>query len=164
MEDALSIVFGLCCAFGPFIVMIMVGLVGRQREIWHFRDLDEREGATRGFVATQSKHFLAPAGNQPPAMLVSEVVIASDYLKTYFAKWRHFFGGEVRSYQRMLERARREAALWLIEQASQMGYNAICNVRLETADIGGAMNTKGTAMAAVIATATAYQTSIGSQS
>ena len=34
----------------------------------------------------------------------------------------------------------------------------------ETADIGGALNTKGTAMAAVIATATAYQTSIGSQS
>ena len=96
----------------------------------------------------------------PPQMYVAEVVIATDYLKTFLAGLRKFFGGEIRSYQTLLVRARREATLRILEQARQQGYNAICNLRLENADIGGNNNAKGVAMVAILASATAYRASI----
>ena len=91
-------------------------------------------------------------------MICAEVVISSDYLKSYLGSWKKFFGGEIRGYQRLLERARREALLRLQQQATEMGYNALCNVRLETADLAGQGNQqkKQLVMATLLATATAY--------
>lgn len=107
-------------------------------------------------IATQSKQFLRPRpGGGPPSLIVAEVVVASDYLKTFAATLRNIFGGNVRSFETLLERARREATLRLLDQAREQGYNAICNLRLEAPNIGG-MNRKGAAMATIIGTATAY--------
>jgi uncharacterized protein YbjQ (UPF0145 family) len=94
-------------------------------------------------------------------MIVKEVVIASDYLKSFLAKLRNIFGGEVRSFETLLERARREALLRIIEEAQSNGYNAICNLRMDTAEIGGNLDKKGAAMATILASATAYRTTIG---
>ena len=44
----------------------------------------------------------------------------------------------------------------IIEQARSQGYNAVCNVRLETADVGGSSSRRRAAMAAILASATAY--------
>jgi len=60
----------------------------------------------------------------------------------------------MRSFQTILERARREAMVQLAEQAEARGYNAVCNVRIETAQIGGKQ--KGVMMAAIQAAATGY--------
>ena len=42
-------------------------------------------------------------------LVMGEVVIASDYFKTFVASLRNIVGGEVKAYQTMLSRARREA-------------------------------------------------------
>ena len=94
-----------------------------------------------------------------PVSVTAEVVVGSDYLKSWLAGWRNIFGGELKSFQSLQERAKREVILRLVQRARENGMNAICNVRINSADIGG--NTSGgkkkVPMAAVIATATAYR-------
>ena len=60
------------------------------------------------------------------------------------------------SCQTLLIRPRREALLRIVEAASQQGYNAVCNVRFETADVGGISTMRKVAMVAIVASATAY--------
>ncbi|MEM9186033.1 MAG: heavy metal-binding domain-containing protein [Planctomycetota bacterium] len=149
-------------------VLIQIGFVlffltlgffaGGFNERRHFKRLEEREAANKGFIVTQLKTFPGGASDaRPPQVFMAEAVIASDYLKTFLAGIRKFFGGEMGSYQSLLERSRREALLRIIEQATAAGYDTACNLRYETADIGGSTNPqKFTVTVAVIATATAY--------
>jgi uncharacterized protein YbjQ (UPF0145 family) len=70
---------------------------------------------------------------------------------------RKIFGGEMKSYQSLLVRARREALQRVVEQARSMGYNAICNVRYDSTDIGGVSKRKNkVVMVTILASATAY--------
>ena len=101
----------------------------------------------------------AVPGQEPPRMFVGEAVIATDYLKSFLAKFRNLFGGEIKSYQSLLDRARRESLLRILEQARADGYNAICNVRFATADIGGNSAMRRVATVAILASATAYHAS-----
>ena len=142
-----------------FTVPLALGwFIGGSVERSHIANLTARENVLRAaMVVTQTKQMLYPTINHghPPTMLTAEVVIASDYLKTFLASFRRFFGGEIRSYQRMLDRARREATLRLIEEAQRRGYNAVNNVRLQPCEIGGPA-----AMAVIIASGTAYHSGI----
>lgn len=143
------------------IALLAVGLfAGGYSERRHLRDLDRREAANCDILVTQVKSFPGHVtGGDAPQMIFGEVVIASDYLKTFLASIRNFFGGQVGSFQKMLIRARREATLRIVEEARRQGYNAVCNVRLETADVGGNSATqgkRGMVMAAILASGTAY--------
>ncbi len=144
----------------PIALLALGLLAGTYAERRHIRNLDQREAATSGMLVTQIKTYPGNVpGDRPPGAIFAEAVIATDHFKTFLARLRNFFGGEVGSYQKMLTRARREAALRILEQARQEGYNAVCNIRLETADIGGNSATqgkKGMVMAATLASATAY--------
>ena len=144
----------------PIALLALGFFAGGYTERRHFRILEKREAATSDMIATQIKSFPGQvSGPTPPQMIVAEAVIATDYLKSFLASIRNFFGGQVGSYQTMLVRARREALLRILEQARRQGYNAICNVRLETADVGGNSATagkRGMVMAAILASATAY--------
>lgn len=144
--------------FGLFIFLILLGLViGGWAERSHFGHLQQREAATKGFPVTQVKSFIQPKSDgKPPTLIVSEVVIASDYFKTFAAGLRNLFGGDVKTFERMMERARREVTLRLIEQAQQRGYSALCNVRINTANIAGT-SSRANAMATILAWATAYE-------
>ena len=160
MGALIGIAIQLLVFLGPLFLFGFV--IGRTVEKRHFQSIEERETANRDILVTQIKTFpMAVSGASPPLAVMSEVVIASDYLKSFLASWRNIFGGEVKSFQKLQERAKREAILRLIEDAKSRGYNAVCNVRVNSADIGG--NTSGrknkVPMAAVIATATAYHAS-----
>ena len=147
--------------FVMFLFLLAIGLfVGGATERQHFRRLQRREDRQADLVVSQLKSFpYATAGDAPPRMVVAEVVIATDYLKSFLAKLRNIFGGGVRSYETLLVRARREATLRILEEARRQGYNAVCNIRLETADVGGNSSEHRVAMAAIIATGTAYHAS-----
>ena len=153
MEILIPILFFLV----PLIICGVV--IGRTVEKRHFKNLDEREAASRDILVTQIKSFPNAANSGPPPNLIlAEVVIGSDYLKSFFANWRNFFGGEIRSFQTLQERGKREVILRLVEQAREQGYNAICNVRVMPADVGGntTAKKKQMPMAVVIASGTAY--------
>ena len=156
MDAPIIIGLQLLIFIGPLFICGF--LIGRNVEKRHFRSLEEREAATRNVLVTQVKSFpMAITDAGPPTVVLAEAVIASDHLKSFLAVWKNIFGGEIRSFQTLQERAKREAILRLVENATHQGFNAVCNVRVMTADIGG--NTSGgrkTPMAAVIATGTAY--------
>lgn len=145
---------------GTFLVFLTLGfVVGGYMERRHLADLAEREARVVGVLATQVKSFPFAGPSQPaPTMLVAETVVSSDYLKSFLAGWRSIFGGEVRSFRTIMERARREALVQLKEQAVQSGYNAICNLRIDTADVGGrgANQKNKIVMASILASGTAY--------
>jgi uncharacterized protein YbjQ (UPF0145 family) len=143
-----------------FVVPLLVCglLIGRTVERRHLAQLQAAESARGDFLVTQSKSFPhAAPSDAPPALLAAEVVIASDYLKTFLSAWRNLFGGEMRSFSLMVDRAKREALVRLVDQAQAAGYNGLCNVRIDTVDLGGLSSQGKAAMAACIATATAYR-------
>jgi len=143
-------------AFVLFFLALGYG-VGSLAERRHFHSLDERERLNHDFLVTQLKSFPNHAPSSlPPQLILAETVVATDYFKTFVAKLRGLFGGEVRSFHSLLSRARRESTQRIVEQARELGYNAICNLRIETADIGGSTGKRKAAMVAIIASATAY--------
>ncbi len=150
---------GLIIQLGIVLCLLAIGFfAGSYFEGRHFKRLQRREATHQGFIVSQIKSFPgAIASGQPPQAFFAEAVISSDYLKTFLSNIRKFFGGEMKSYHSLLERARREALMRIIEQASAAGYDTACNLRYETADIGGATNPRrGVVTVAVIASATAY--------
>ena len=150
---------GLIIQFSIFASLLALGLfVGGYVERRHFADLARREEETQHMLVTQVKSFPSMSFQKEPTMLCGEVVISSDYLKTFLSAIRKLFGGELKSFQTLLVRARREALLRLKEEARDQGYDAICNVRLETAAIAGKGNNSKNKimMASILATGTAY--------
>lgn len=144
----------------PLVLIVLGFVVGRSREKDHLEDLDRREAVLGGMLISDVRRYVADVDpKHAAAMVTGEAVIASDYLKNVLAGLRNIFGGEMQSYLTLVSRARREAILRMMEQAHRRGYDAICNVRLETADIGAnTSNRKGGApMAAVHAWGTAYR-------
>jgi len=142
------------------VLVAVIGLawaIGTLTERRHLAQLAQRESENGLFYMSQIKTFPGVvASNSAPRLIVAEAVVATDYFKTFIASIQRLFGGEIACYQILLERARREATQRLVEQASQLGYNAICNLRLQTADMGNATSGKGATVVAILASATAY--------
>ncbi|MEO0529552.1 MAG: heavy metal-binding domain-containing protein [Planctomycetota bacterium] len=154
--DAIGLLFQL----GFVAILLLLGLFsGTFLERSHFKRLDRREAETKGVIVTQLKSFPGGASPElPPKMFAAEAVIASDYFKSFLSGIRKFFGGEMRSYLSLLERARREAQCRVVEQAAAEGYDTIGNLRFETVDIGGATNPKRPVVTvAILAVGTAYK-------
>ena len=150
---------GLLVNLAPVLLLLLLGwAVGRTAERLHFRSIRKREEALAYVLVTDVKTFPGGADAAGHATMVTgEVVIATDYLKTFLASLRKIVGGELHSYESLLERARREAVLRLMEQAVELGYDSVCNVRLNTADIGGGTMRRRAAMVELMATGTAYR-------
>ncbi len=142
------------CAI-PLFLIALGFFVGRAVEASHLRALDRRERELAGMVATNLR--VPPAGFEHAhgALVSGSVVIGSDYFKAFAAGLRKIIGGEVRSYERMMMRARREALCRMLEDARARGANAVINVRYETSSIGGMMGPNAMPMAEVIAYGTA---------
>jgi uncharacterized protein YbjQ (UPF0145 family) len=142
----------------PLLLLILGFSAGTLNERRHLRSLRRREEQVSGFLVTNVRTYLAPGPGPEPALILGEVVVATDYFKTFAASLKKLIGGELRTYEKLMDRARREALLRVQEQAVQLGYNAICNVRLDFANVGGIGATKQAkaTMVAVLASATAY--------
>ena len=125
-------------AIGVTAALLILGLViGSTVESAHFRRLALREQAL-SHIAVSDLRRLPPNWQASEATLVTgEAVIATDYFKVFVASLRNLFGGRVRSYETLVERARREAIVRMVEQAQAAGANVVWNVRLETATIQG---------------------------
>ncbi|MDG2381739.1 MAG: heavy metal-binding domain-containing protein [Pirellulaceae bacterium] len=155
------ILFELGLAFGVPMALLLLGLtLGRQIEKKHLADLDRREAATQKVLVTQTHAYTDPVPQHElvPSLVVSEVVISSDYLKTFLGTIKNLFGGEISSFQTLLERGRREALLRIKEQSLELGYNAVCCVQIDTVQIGGRdpARKKNIVVASLLATGTAY--------
>lgn len=147
---------------GPIVpvalLLLVTWITGRTVERRHFRELSRRERENSVLLTDLENFPFAGRQTREPALVVAQVVLGADYLKSFIAGLKKIAGGEMRSYASVVERARREAILRLREEARSLGYDAVCNVRIESADIGGATTRKRSAMVCAIASGTAYST------
>jgi uncharacterized protein YbjQ (UPF0145 family) len=79
-------------------------------------------------------------------LVTGSVVVSLDYFKRVIAGLRGLIGGRIKTYEPLLDRARREALLRLVESAKRDGFDAVVNVRLETSRLANSRRDgKGTA-------------------
>lgn len=98
----------------------------------HFKLLAEQEKELADMTVSDMR-TLPPNWKAENAVFVSEsVVIANDYLKSFFWFVRKLIGGRSQSLGRLVERARREATVRLLKKAREQGANVVWNVRFET--------------------------------
>ncbi len=118
----------------PFLLLLLVGFfTGTAIESSHYKDIRKREAKTRG-MPTITFRRPPPSWKIEAATLVhGNTVVSVDYFKRFLAGLRAMVGGPLTSYEALLDRARREAVLRMKESALEDGYDAIVNVRLETA-------------------------------
>ena len=145
----------------PLLLLTVPWLVGGIVERRHLKSLCARERVLDGFPITSLKSPPSGSTSRPPMLVTGEAVISSDYFKNWLFSFTAFFGGESKTFARLFDRARREATLRMINQTRLLGYDAICNVRYESADIGGNAATsdnenKTLKMAACTVSGTAY--------
>lgn len=120
----------------PFLVLVVLGFaVGSLRERAHFRSLARRERELADIRVVNLRTVTDPETVTGATLLTGDVVIATDYFKGFAASLRKIIGGEVRSYETLLERARREALLRVLAEARQHGAGEVWNVRYQTSNI-----------------------------
>lgn len=119
-----------------FFVLMGVGYtVGTFAEKRHYRSIHAREQALLHLpaITTRTSHY-TDAQIESADLVLGSTVISVDYFKQFVAVLRKIFGGTVRSYETLLDRARREAVLRMKEVAGDAVV--IVNVRIEAAPIG----------------------------
>jgi uncharacterized protein YbjQ (UPF0145 family) len=63
--------------------------------------------------------------------------VSEDYFKRVVSALQSLIGGRLKSYESLLDRARREAVLRMKQQARDQGANLIINVKFQTFSIPG---------------------------
>ena len=145
----------------PFLSLLLIGFItGTAIESSHYRDIRARERKTRS-LPTISFRRAPPSWTVESGILVyGSTVVSIDYFKRFLAGLRAIVGGRVTAYESLLDRARREAVLRMKENAIENGYDAILNVRLETARLASSNRKgKGTAGVEILAFGTAIKLS-----
>ncbi len=142
----------------PLALLMFAYFIGTLIEKRHFRSIRLREDEYHGFPVI-SFDTMPEDWNATSARLVTgSIVVSLDYFKRVIAGLRSLVGGRIKTYEPLLERARREALLRMIEEARQDGFDAIFNVRLETSRLANARgNGQGTAGVEMLAYGTAVK-------
>jgi uncharacterized protein YbjQ (UPF0145 family) len=145
----------------PLILIFGAMFIGTITEKRHLARLDAAEDELAGMVRSSLKMPPGLSESAGGELCIGECVIATDHFKNFVAQFIKFFGGEFRFYRTMMERSRREALVRLMRDAQRKGYSGVCNVRLETADVGGNSTSAGgkgkkMVMSSIIASGTAY--------
>jgi len=126
-----------------FMLLAVLGYsVGTWAEKRHYRSIKKREKELLSLAVITAEGSFPGGCIADAALVTGSVVISIDYFKRLLAILRNIFGGRVKSYESLIDRARREAILRMKEQAHAMGAGMIISLRLETATIGRSANKK----------------------
>jgi len=148
--------FELAVNFGlPLLILVAAYLIGNYIEKRHFRNIRKREAALKGFPVMTFQSIPSNWKVTRSDMVGGSVVVSLDYFKRVIAGLRTMIGGRVKTYEPLLDRARREAMLRMAESAKNAGYDAVINVRLETSRLANAKGGQGTAGVEMLAFGTA---------
>lgn len=130
----------------PFILLLVTYFIGSYIERRHLRDVLAREEKHRSFPVVTFETVPEGWNVTDVGLVQGSVVISVDYFKRFLAALRALIGGRIKSYEPLLDRARREATLRMIEDARSRGYDGVLNARLETSRLAtGRANNKGIA-------------------
>ena len=142
----MSVRFGI-----PLTLLVVAFFTGTALERRHYASIRERELRWRSFPAVTFRSVPPGWKVTESALVTGSVVISVDYFKRFLSGLRMMFGGRVKAYETLLDRARREALLRLKEDAVERGYHAVVNVRLETCRMANSRNSERIAGLEVLA-------------
>ena len=116
------------------LVLFFIGWgFGRFIEQKHLKELAEKEQRLLHIRIDTNKFQTSEAHGQ---LISSNVVISHDYFKYIIAQIQNFFGGNLTTYESVVERARREAIVRLKQEAEKIGAKHIMGLRLSTTELG----------------------------
>ncbi len=142
----------LIVLFGLIILGYCAGTVSERR---HYHSIQKRENQWKAYPVMPHGKKVVP--DRPVAhaeMVYGSAVISLDYFKRVMASLRYLIGGKVRSYETLLDRARREAILRMMENSGSA--DTILNVRIETSPIGNMSQGVGAVEAMAYGTAITF--------
>ena len=153
MDSSLLQYMELFLNFGlPIFLLLLAYFVGSMLERSHFRSIRKRENENVGFPVVSFKTMPDDWNAASSGLVSGSVVVSLDYFKRVIAGLRALVGGRIKTYEPLLDRARREALLRMTEAARREGYDAVFNVRLETSRLansgGDGQHTAGVEMLA----------------
>ena len=121
---------------GIFLILLALGyFFGQYAERSHYRSILRRERESLNFPLLTLR---SPPDDLPrcdASLVTGNVVVSVDYFKRFLAGLRALVGGRLKSYESLVDRARREAILRMKEQAMDRGATVVMAVRIETASI-----------------------------
>ena len=131
--ETINLVF-ICVVYATPIIFALSGLViGSILESRHFSSIRKREAQFIQYPAVPTPSLDENREVRDSQLVSASVVVSLDYFKRILASFRNIFGGRVRSYESLLDRAKREAVLRLKEQKPES--NIIVNLRIRTSQI-----------------------------
>jgi uncharacterized protein YbjQ (UPF0145 family) len=117
-----------------FLTLLVLGYAfGSIAEKRHFSSIHQREEEMQNLPTIMLKKPLLPEEIKEYRLVNGSVVLSIDYFKKFIASLINIFGGNISSYETILDRARREAILRMKEDASDA--SEIINIRIETSSI-----------------------------
>jgi uncharacterized protein YbjQ (UPF0145 family) len=141
----------------PLVLLLFGYSIGSVIERRHYRSIRERERQWRNLPAVTFRTVPDGWAVEDATLLSGNVVISVDYFKRFLAGLRMIFGGRVKSYESLMDRARREALMRLKAITVDRGFHALVNVRMETSRMAGPRGGNGVAGIEVLAYATALK-------
>jgi uncharacterized protein YbjQ (UPF0145 family) len=120
-----------------FLVLVAIGFfVGRIAERRHYASIRRREAELASIMvfATRFPPTLEPRAQH---LVSGSVVVSDDYFKRAVARLQAIVGGRLKTYETLVDRARREAILRMKAEAKQRGGAMVVNVKFQTFAVPG---------------------------
>ena len=142
--------------------LLALGIVaGGLNERAHLRRLERREAELASIEVNNLRQVRDPASAETARMVMGQVVIATDYFKSLATALRNLAGGEMHAAQRLMNRARREALVRLLEEARAFGAQEVWDVRFGFSNISQMRGKHGAMQVEVVAWGTAVRRAVG---
>lgn len=140
-----------------FITLVAVGyFTGSHLENKHIKSIEDREKQKSYLPVLTISKSKENENAEYSKLVIGSAVISIDYFKRVLAQLINLVGGNVSSYESLVDRARREAILRMKDQA--FGYDYILNLRIETSTVGNSANQRnGVGSVEVLAYGTAVK-------
>lgn len=140
-------------------VLFLIGglLFGKMNDRKHLASIKTREDRYSNILLDNRKRVTSPETVEVCTLVMGQYVSATDYFKSFATSLRALVGGEMNSILTLMERARREAILRMVEQALQHGATEVWNIRFETSNISQMNGKRGAAQVEIIAYGTAVR-------
>lgn len=140
-----------------FFIFICLGyFYGIGNEKRHYESIIKREKEFSRISLTNSKTIpLVENEIKDQKLVLGSTVVSIDFFKLVLANIATIFGGRIKSYETLVDRARREAVLRMKESGAN--FDMIINLKIETSTISRGTHKKGVGSVEVLAYGTAIK-------
>ena len=119
-----------------FLSLLALGYgFGQFYERRHYKSIIQRELDTNHVPLLNLKTVPPSIKHCNAELVAGNVVVSVDYFKWFISGLRALIGGRMRSYESLIDRARREAILRMKNEAIDKGAIVVTNIRIETSSI-----------------------------